>query len=294
MTMPDWINVRYNENSIKPMEDYIEQHHVITVCESALCPNRWSCYSRKEITFMILGRQCTRQCRFCGVRKGLPEQVDEYEHEKILNVLKWIGADYTVVTSVTRDDLHDNGAHQFVKVIRTLRYNNIHVEVLIPDFNGNEELIGLIVEACPDIIAHNIETIRRLYPSIRPLSDYYTSLSVLEMIKHIDKHTITKSGFMLGLGEHINEIKELMYDIKKTGCDVLTIGQYLKPLPENEDVKTYVHPEVFNMLEGYGYTLGFKVVKASPFVRSSFMARDMWLGASEASEQKTQCIRGHS
>ncbi len=279
MLMPDWITVRYNEKNIKPVTDYIEQHGVDTVCESALCPNRWECYGRGEITFLILGMQCTRQCGFCGVEKGTPGQVDEREHERILDAVKWFGADYAVVTSVTRDDLADNGAHQFVKVIRTLRNNGIHAEVLIPDFNGHEEFIRLIVEAGPDIIAHNMETIKQFYQGIRPLSDYNTSLAVLETVKRINKDAITKSGFMLGFGEDMDAVKELMYDIKQTGCDILTIGQYLKPLPENVEVATYVHPGVFTMLEAYGYALGFQVVKASPLVRSSFMAREMWRAA---------------
>ncbi|MGC9026678.1 MAG: lipoyl synthase [bacterium] len=277
MLLPDWINVRYNEDTIKPVQDYIECNNIATVCESALCPNRWSCYGKKELTFMILGTQCTRQCGFCGVEKGKPEQVDEHEDQKILNTLKYFGSDYAVITSVTRDDLKDKGAHQFVKVINTLKENGIHVEVLIPDFDGDPELIKMIVDAQPDVIAHNVETISRLYPIIRPFSDYYISLSVLETIKRIDRNAITKTGFMMGLGENLSEIMELMREIRETDCDLLTVGQYLKPLPESYDVKAYIHPETFKMIEQYAYTLGFKMVNAAPFVRSSFMAKQMWL-----------------
>lgn len=277
MLIPDWINTRYKEDEVKPVMEYIETHGITTVCESALCPNRWTCYAHKELTFMILGNTCTRQCRFCGVGKGLPQEVNPREPELVLETIRHLGSDYAVITSVTRDDLFDNGASQFVKVIGLLKSNNIHVEVLIPDFNGNPQFIALIVNADPDVIAHNIETVNRLYPLIRPLSDYYISLSVLETIKRLNKNATTKSGFMMGLGETISEVKELMYELKETGCDILTIGQYLKPLPESYEVKEYVHPDVFKMLEAYGYKLGFKMVKSAPFVRSSFMAKDMWI-----------------
>jgi lipoic acid synthetase len=279
MLMPDWITVRYNEKSIKPVADYIEQHGVDTVCESALCPNRWECYANKELTFMILGERCTRRCGFCAVSKGVPEPVDEHEGEAILDTVTWLGADYAVVTSVTRDDLPDKGASLFAKVIGMLRDNNIHTEVLIPDFDEDERLIKKVVDAGPDVIAHNIETVQSLYPHIRPLSDYATSLGVLARIKNLNKKMITKSGFMLGLGEDIPDAKDLMKDIRETGCDSLTIGQYLRPSDDNEEVRTYLHPEVFNMLETFGYDIGFKAVRSAPFVRSSYRAREMWMEA---------------
>lgn len=279
MLLPDWINVRYNEDNIKPIQDYIEKHNISTVCESAICPNRWDCYSKKELTFMILGTQCTRQCKFCGVEKGLPGIVDAHEDQRILKTVNYFGSDYAVITSVTRDDLDDKGSQQFVKVIKTLKEHLIHVEVLIPDFNGDPELIETIVHAGPDVIAHNIETINRLYPVIRPFSDYYISLSVLEMVKRTYKEAITKTGFMVGLGESMAEIKELMQEIRQTECDILTIGQYLKPLPSSYEVKAYIHPDAFREIEEYGYRLGFKVINASPFARSSFMAKQLWLKA---------------
>ncbi len=277
--MPGWITVRCNENKIKPVADYLEHNSINTVCESAVCPNRWTCYADKELTFMILGERCTRQCGFCGVSKGIPEKVDTHEYESILDTIRWLGADYTVITSVTRDDLPDRGAYQFAKVIGTLKGIGTHVEVLIPDFDGDESLIKTVINAGPDIIGHNMETVYGLYPSIRPLSDYGTSLSVLETIKKLQKGMITKSGIMLGFGERMREVKELMQDIRSTDCEMLTIGQYLKPAPENTDVKAYLHPEVFKMLEEYGYKLGFKAVYSSPFTRSSFHARDMWMKA---------------
>ena len=276
MARPDWIQVRYNENRTRPVADYIETHGISTVCEGALCPNRWTCYPDKEITFMILGGRCTRACGFCGVEKGAPGPVDAREHEKILDAVGWLGGDYAVITSVTRDDLQDNGAGRFVKVIESLKGRGVHVEVLIPDFNGREELIKTVVDAQPDVIAHNMETVESHYRRIRPLSDYHTSLSVLETVKRVNKDAMTKSGLMLGFGEDVNEVKGLIRDIRETGCDMLTIGQYLKPLPESHDVVTYVHPEVFRMLEEYSYELGFKAVRSGPFVRSSLHAKEMW------------------
>ena len=289
MMKPAWINVRYNENRIRPVADYLDQKGIPTVCESALCPNRWTCYANREMTFMILGEICTRQCGFCGVPKGVPGNTGNHESAAILNTVRWLGADYVVITSVTRDDLPDGGAGQFAETVRILKAAGIQVEVLIPDFNGDEGSIQAVLEAQPAVAGHNMETVQGLYQAVRPLSDYATSLSVLGIIKKSGKNIITKSGFMLGLGETIPQVKELMRDIRDTGCDALTIGQYLKPLPENDDVKTYVHPGVFRMLEEYGYGLGFNVVRASPLVRSSFMAKDMWM---EALEKKGPSVGG--
>lgn len=279
MIKPAWINVRYNEDRIRPVAGYLEQQAIATVCESALCPNRWTCYANRELTFMILGEICTRQCGFCGVSKGVPAPAVYRETAAILNAVRWLGADYVVITSVTRDDLQDGGAGQFAEVVRTLGAAGIRVEVLIPDFNGDEGSIRTVLEAQPVVAGHNMETVQELYPAVRPLSDYATSLSVLGIIKKTGKNTVTKSGFMLGLGETMTQVKELMRAVRDTGCDALTLGQYLKPLPENAEVKTYVHPEVFKMLEDYGYGLGFSVVRAAPFVRSSFRAKEMWLEA---------------
>lgn len=284
MIKPGWISVRYNEKRIQPVADYLERSGVPTVCESALCPNRWTCYADRELTFMILGETCTRRCGFCAVAKGVPGHVDDHEARTILDAVTWLHAGYTVITSVTRDDLPDRGASSFANVIRTLRDKGIRVEVLIPDLDGDEQLIRTVVDAGPDVIAHNMETVRGLYRHVRPLSDYTTSLGVLAHIKRINNNMITKSGFMLGLGEDLNEVRELMRDIRETGCDMLTIGQYLRPSEENEEVRAYIHPEVFNTLGAFGYGLGFRAVRSSPFVRNSFRAREMW---TEAMQKQT-------
>ncbi len=274
--VPDWIRVSYNEGRVGPVADYIGRNRVNTVCEGALCPNRWTCYADRELTFMILGERCTRRCGFCGVQKGTPGSVDEDECRTVLEAAAWLGADYVVLTSVTRDDLPDGGAGQFATVIRSLRERGIQVEALVPDFNGDETLIAAVLDAYPDVVAHNMETTAALYPAIRPMSDYAVSLSVLSTIKRLRRDLPTKSGFMLGIGEDMTEVRGLMQDIRSTGCDILTIGQYLKPSPENVEVRAYVHPEVFAMLEEYGYALGFIAVQSGPLVRSSFRARKMW------------------
>ncbi len=284
MMQPDWIAVRYNEDRVQPVADYLERTGIATVCESALCPNRWTCYPDREITFMILGETCTRQCGFCGVNKGTPGHIDGHEHEEILAAVRWLGARYVVITSVSRDDLEDGGAAQFAKVVRALGKTGTRVEVLTPDFNGDAAAIGTVLSSGPVVAGHNMETVPRLYPSIRPLSDYATSLSVLATIKKDGRNVFAKSGFMLGLGETLPEVRSLMQDIRSTGCDMLTIGQYLRPLPGQEQVKAYVHPQVFAALQEYGYELGFKAVQASPLVRSSFRAQEMWLQASRGAE----------
>lgn len=275
--MPDWIRVRYSEGRTGPVADYIERNGVVTVCEGAACPNRWTCYANGELTFMILGQRCTRRCGFCGVSGGVPEGIDGHECRTILDAVRWLGTDYAVVTSVTRDDLPDGGAGQFAEVVGSLRGMGCRVEVLVPDFRGNEASIGTVLGAGPDVVGHNMETTADLYTAIRPMSDYAVGLSVLETIKRLDSDMPTKSGFMLGLGESMTGVKGLMQDIRSTGCDMLTIGQYLRPSSENVEVREYVRPEVFGMLEEYAYSLGFRAVRASPLSRSSLGAREMWL-----------------
>ncbi|MCL5276583.1 MAG: lipoyl synthase, partial [Deltaproteobacteria bacterium] len=203
--------------------------------------------------------------------------IDGHECRTILDAVRWLGTDYAVVTSVTRDDLPDGGAGQFAEVVGSLRGMGCRVEVLVPDFRGNEASIGTVLGAGPDVVGHNMETTADLYTAIRPMSDYAVGLSVLETIKRLDSDMPTKSGFMLGLGESMTGVKGLMQDIRSTGCDMLTIGQYLRPSSENVEVREYVRPEVFGMLEEYAYSLGFRAVRASPLSRSSLGAREMWL-----------------
>ena len=229
------------------MEGLIGNLHLHTICESALCPNQGECFSKRTATFLILGDVCTRNCTFCAVKKGFPLPVDEDEPANLAEAVKQMGLRHVVITSVTRDDLPDGGATHFAKVVTGLkeRIREITVEVLIPDFQGSPEAMQMVVDAHPDVINHNMETIYRLYPEVRPLADYRRSLGLFRKIKEFDPRIITKSGFMVGLGETQEELLEAMKDLRQAGCDLLTIGQYLQPSPQHHPVVQYIHPDEF-------------------------------------------------
>lgn len=245
-----------------------------TVCESAKCPNIGECFARNTITFMILGDICTRACRFCGVGKGdpLPPRADEPEN--IVKVAKQLALDYVVITSVSRDDLADGGASQFAAAIEALKRNDpsIKVEVLIPDFNGNSGALEKVIDAGPDVLNHNIETVLRLYPLIRPQADYQRSLNLIKSAKN--RGIVTKSGFMVGLGERKAEVLSAIKDLNAAGCDIVTIGQYLPPSKSHFSVVRYVHPDEFSEYREFGESLGLKIA-AGPFVRSSYQAKEI-------------------
>lgn len=245
-----------------------------TVCEEAKCPNIGECFSQNTCTFMILGNICTRNCAFCGVSKGKPLPPDPEEPERIAKAVKKLGLKYVVVTSVTRDDLPDGGASQFAAVISKLQIANykLQVEVLIPDFQGKEEPLKTALEARPYVLNHNLETVPRLYPKIRPQADYKRSLNILRQTKIFNPKIYTKSGFMVGLGESDEEIREVLYDLKEVDCNMVTIGQYLPPSKLHLQPEKFVTPEEFEEHKKFGEGLGLKVL-AGPFVRSSFHAR---------------------
>jgi lipoic acid synthetase len=247
---------------------------VHTVCESAKCPNIGECYSNKTVTFMILGNICTRNCSFCAVGKGTPNLPDPMESTSVAEAARKLELKYVVVTSVTRDDLPDGGASYFAKTINELRRTNcdIKTEVLVPDFKGKEEYLKVVIDAKPDVLNHNIEMVPRLYGSIRPRSNYYTSINLLKTAKKIDGKTITKSGFMLGLGEKDDEVVRLMQELRSSAIDILTIGQYIAPSQEHAKVVEYVHPDKFDRYRDVALKMGFKKVLSGPFVRSSYMA----------------------
>ncbi|MDH5363626.1 MAG: lipoyl synthase [Dehalococcoidia bacterium] len=249
-----------------------------TICESALCPNIGQCFSRKTATFLILGDVCTRNCTFCAVKKGIPSPVDEGEPQHLLEAVEKLNLSYVVITSVTRDDLADGGASQFVRVINLLHQNRngITVEVLIPDFLGSIQALKAVVKACPEVINHNVETVPRLYPEVRPRADYSRSVELLHMVKRLDSKIVTKSGLMLGLGETREEVIEVMNDLREAGCDLLTIGQYLKPSPKHHPVVRFVPPEEFSQYEQVGKDMGFSDVASAPLVRSSFRAAELY------------------
>jgi len=249
-----------------------------TVCQSASCPNLGECFSDRTATFMIMGRICTRNCRFCAVEKGHTVTVTRDEPQKISEAVRWLGLDYVVVTSVTRDDLPDGGAAHFVKTLEKIYSDNfqVKVEVLTPDFQGSSEALDTLMQAAPDVVGHNIETVPRLYSSVRPGADYLRSLGVLNTVKCMRPDVLTKSGIMLGLGENSEEVIEVVRDLREVGCDILTIGQYLRPSLKHVRVERYVSPQEFESYALIAKEVGFKAVVSGPWVRSSYHAATMY------------------
>jgi len=245
-----------------------------TVCHFAKCPNRGECFSQGTATFLIMGNICTRNCRFCAIPHGVPEPLAEDEPTRVAEAARRLQLKHVVVTSVTRDDLPDGGAHHFARTIEALRNmrRDIFVEVLTPDFQGSRESIMTIVEARPDIFNHNVETLPRLYPNARPGASYEISLELLRRVKVYDGGMYTKSGLMVGLGETMDEVVSVMLDLRGVGCDILTIGQYLQPSQDHLEVQEYVHPEIFAAYKRKGEEIGYSFVASSPYVRSSYNA----------------------
>lgn len=249
-----------------------------TVCEEAKCPNIAECFSKKTATFMILGDVCTRSCPFCSVSHGKPKPPDPLEPLNVAKAVKILGLKHVVITSVDRDDLKDGGATQFANIIKKVREFNkgCTVEVLIPDFKGNLESLKIIVDAKPEIINHNVETVKELYKTVRPQSNYDRSLQLLKSVKDLDRNILTKSGFMVGLGETKEQIVNLMEDLDKSNVDIITIGQYLQPTKNNLPVVKYYTDREFKELEKIGYEIGFKFVFSGKLVRSSFNAYEVF------------------
>lgn len=266
-----------DQKVLDKMESLLKDLNLHTVCDSALCPNRGECYKNGTATFMILGDVCTRNCRFCAVKKGRPLPLDPNEPLHVAQAAKHLNLKHTVVTSVTRDDLTDGGAEYFAKTIIEIRKQlpKSTIEVLIPDFKGSKEALQKVMDAQPEVINHNIETIPRLYSLVRPQAIYKRSLELLRQVKSYSKNIFTKSGMMLGLGEKEEEIIESMNDLRKVDCDMLTIGQYLRPSPHHLKVQEYVHPDKFEEYRKVGLSLGFKAVASAPLVRSSYHAGEM-------------------
>ncbi|MGB9780026.1 lipoyl synthase [Caldanaerobacter sp.] len=273
MRKPEWLKVRILSEDLNRMEAFLKNMGLNTVCQSANCPNMGECFARRTATFMIMGNICTRNCRFCAVEKGHPQPLDEEEPGRVAEAARRLGLKHVVVTSVTRDDLPDGGASHFAKTIYELKkLPGVTVEVLVPDFMGNEEAIRTVVEAKPDVINHNVETVPRLYSRVRPKADYIRSLNLLKKVKELDPLILTKSGIMVGLGETEEEVIEVMKDLRDIDCDMMTIGQYLRPSHKHIEVAEYVTPEQFKRYEEIGYKLGFKHVASGPLVRSSYHA----------------------
>jgi len=250
-----------------------------TVCEEANCPNIGDCFSRKTATFMIMGDVCTRNCPYCNVSHGKPQDLDPQESENVANAVKTLGLKHVVITSVDRDDLPDGGASHFAKVIQKVKEINpgITIEVLIPDFKGSVESLKTVLDANPEVVNHNIETVKELYKIVRPQGNYKKSLKILKSIKEISPKTISKSGFMVGLGETKEQIINLMEDLYNNNVEMLTIGQYLQPSKNHLPVYKYYSEQEFREFEEIGYKIGFKYVFSGVLVRSSFNAQEQFM-----------------
>lgn len=264
----------YNRQSYLKTLRLLEERKITTVCIEGNCPNRYECFSRGTATFMILGSVCTRNCSYCNVKKGCPEPLDPAEPDRISRIVKKLGLKYCVVTCVTRDDLEDCGASQFVKTIRKIKAvePNCRVEVLISDLNGDWSALKDIIKTGPYVVNHNIEVVRTLFPVHRPQGSYPRSLRLLQKTKAFAPGIKTKSGLMVGLGETNSQIVATMKDLRRAGCDILTIGQYLQPSPEHAVVEKYYDIKEFSELKRTALSLGFSHVEVGPLVRSSYMA----------------------
>ena len=274
---PPWLTVKGpSEKCLNDMKNMLDSLNLHTVCESAICPNVGTCFSKGTATFMILGTICTRNCGFCSVTHGTPLPVDPDEPLRVAQAAAQLNLKHVVITSVTRDDLPDGGAHQFAETIRKINdlLPEASTDVLIPDLRGSQKNLKTVLDAHPDILAHNLETIPRLYTTARQYSHYEISLKILEWTKALDATIYTKSGIMLGLGETREEVLQTMEDLRKVKCDFLTIGQYLRPTPQNVEVVEYIHPDTFDRYREEGERMGFSYVASAPFVRSSFHAEE--------------------
>ena len=273
---PSWIKARIpgggNYAELKKLMRDLQLH---TVCEEARCPNIGECWNSRTATFMILGDVCTRRCMFCAVKKGTPGGiVDIDEPRRLGEAVGYLKLKHIVITSVNRDDLTDGGASVFAECIAEARKHRpgCTVEVLIPDLEGNWDALEIIVQARPEVLNHNTETVSRLYRRVRPYANYQQTLTLLQVSKQLDAQMLTKSGVMVGLGETVTELLETMQDIRNTGCDILTIGQYLSPSPRHLPIQRYYTPEEFDELREAGIEMGFRHVESGPLVRSSYHA----------------------
>ena len=260
----------------------IKDQHLTTVCQEAMCPNQFECFAKGTATFMILGERCTRNCRFCAVGHGKAEPPDPEEPQRVAAAVQAMGLHYSVITSVTRDDLPDGGAAHFAATIRAIRAHNPRtlIEVLIPDLQGDAQALATILAAGPDVLNHNLETVARLYPEVRPEAVYQRSLELLRYCKSQASGMVTKSGIMVGLGETAGELSRLFADLRQASCDILTIGQYLQPSKAHLPIQRYVPPDEFAMMATEALSLGFSAVAADPFVRSSYQAQTLYQQAS--------------
>ncbi len=275
MKKPPWLNKKIDFKKCHAIKVLLKGLKLHTICQEASCPNISECFAKGVATFLILGDICTRNCRFCGVKKGSPGAIDFEEPERVAEAAQRLNLRHVVITSVTRDDIDDGGAEIFARTIFHIqnKIKNIAIEVLIPDFKGNKKAIKKVIEAGPDIIGHNIETVPRLYPYLRQ-ANYLGSLNVLKTAKTLNNHIYTKSGLMLGLGEKEEEVLEVLRALREVNCDFLSIGQYLPPSLEHFPIKEYIHPDRFDYYKKKALELGFLYVASGPYVRSSYLAEE--------------------
>jgi lipoic acid synthetase len=277
---PPWLKRRLPTGpTYEEVRTLLSKSRLHTVCQEARCPNLWECFSRQTATFLILGPCCTRNCRFCNVAHGRPSRPpDSGEPARVAQAVKNLGLSYVVITSVTRDDLPDGGAGLFAKTIKEIRAKmpGTLVEVLIPDFQGNEDALRTVLEAHPHVLNHNLETVSRLYPLVRPKADYRRSLELLKRVKQYDSFIATKSGLMLGLGESPEEVENTLQDLLDAKCSILTLGQYLQPTREHLNVERFIPPEEFDDWKKDALKMGFSQVASGPLVRSSYRAKDLY------------------
>ena len=273
---PPWIRAKSPAApAVSRLKDVLRENRLHTVCEEASCPNIGECFSGGTATFMIMGDICTRRCPFCDVAHGRPDPLDADEPENLGRTIQAMGLRYVVVTSVDRDDLRDGGAEHFTQCIEAIRRHNpaIRIEVLVPDFRGRmDRALEILIKSPPDVFNHNLETVPSLYRKVRPGSDYAWSLNLLKRFKALHPEVATKSGLMLGVGEEISEVEQVMRNLREHDCDMLTLGQYLQPSVHHLPLDRYVHPDEFERLGELGYALGFSHVASGPMVRSSYHA----------------------
>ena len=291
---PEWIRTKILDSQVFfETKKVVNQNNLVTVCQEANCPNITECWSKKHATFMIMGDTCTRACAFCDVKTGKPEKLDTYEPIKISNAVKKLNLKHVVITSVDRDDLKDGGSEHFYKVVKLIREKNPNtsIEVLTPDFLRKGDSYKKILEADLDVFNHNIETVPRLYTSVRPGARYFASLELLKNAKKENIKIFTKSGIMVGLGEEKEEIIQVMDDLRSAEVDFITIGQYLQPSPKHHPLQRYYHPDEFKELETIAKTKGFLLVSSSPLTRSSYHADDDFRKLQDARNKKLECLQ---
>lgn len=276
--LPSWFRVSYNETAVKNMTAIMDSLSLNTVCKEADCPNMGECYKRKTAAFMILGSHCTRHCRFCNVSHGAAEPVDHAEPRHLAEAVEKLGLKHAVITCVTRDDLADYGAQQFAETIREIRKRtpDTTIEVLISDFGGKKENLDIVIDAHPDILNHNVETVPQLYGQIRPEAEYDRSLFILKYAKEKAPGILTKTGIMVGLGEEKEQVIHVMEDVKEINCDIFTIGQYMQPSDRHYPMKEFVHPNLFEEYAKTGKKMGIPFVFSGPKVRSSYHAGEVF------------------